>query len=159
LTSLVGVTSASQTGYIVSYKDGDSFDVNIDGKVISVRLAGVDAPEICPHKSQVGGCYPQPYALAAKEEVMKLCSHPVRISTVLASDKYGRVVANVFCGNKDLATHLADLGLVYSLEPYTKKYRRDLYTNIQAAKKAGLGVYSINTLSTAASCRKDLNNC
>ncbi len=98
--------------------DGDTFSVSINhwpaivGKNISVRLKGVDTPEL------KGACYQE--ILKAREAkkftVQRLRSAKKIELKNMSRDKYFRIDADVFIDGKDLAQELINnrLGVSYS---------------------------------------------
>lgn len=90
-------------------------------ETLSIRLYGVDCPELAKNKKQTT----QPFAETAKEFTTQFCLHKVVKITFLRKDRYGRAVAVVETmpkagvlfkwvpglGRKDLTTELAKEGL------------------------------------------------
>ena len=100
---------------VISVYDGDTFRVNIDslppivGKNISIRVNGVDTPEIR------GKCqYEKNLALEARDFVRARLSNAKEIKlTNLQRGKYFRVVANVVVDGVSLEQELLDNKLAY----------------------------------------------
>ena len=100
---------------VISVYDGDTFRVNIDslppivGKNISIRVNGVDTPEIR------GKCqYEKNLALEARDFVRAKLSNAKEIKlTNLQRGKYFRVVANVVVDGVSLEQELLDNKLAY----------------------------------------------
>ena len=96
-----------------SIYDGDSFKVNINswpdiiGKSISIRVRGVDAPEIR------GKCQAEKLAArkAKQHTVSLLRSARVVQLTNMQRDKYFRILANVMIDGVSLADSLINNGL------------------------------------------------
>jgi len=103
---------------VISVYDGDTFRVNIDslppivGKNISIRVNGVDTPEIR------GKCqYEKDLALKARDFVRARLSNAKEIKlTNLQRGKYFRVVANVVVDGVSLERELLDNELAYSYD-------------------------------------------
>ena len=86
----------SLTGSVVSVGDGDTIRVATGGKIITARLACVDAPET----SQV------PFGKAAADRLRQLLPPNQQVTLRVAdTDRYGRSVAKVYKG--DLPINLA----------------------------------------------------
>ena len=100
---------------VISVYDGDTFRVNIDslppivGKNISIRVNGVDTPEIR------GKCqYEKDLALKARDFVRDRLANATDIKlTNLQRGKYFRVVANVVVDGVSLEQELLDNKLAY----------------------------------------------
>ena len=98
--------------------DGDTFSVSINqwpaiiGKNISVRLKGVDTPEM------KGACYQEILkAREAKKFTVQRLRNAKKVELKnMSRDKYFRIDADVFIDGKDLAQELINsrLGVVYS---------------------------------------------
>lgn len=98
---------------IIYVYDGDTFRVDINslhsiiGKNISIRIAGIDAPEI------KGKCkYEKEQAIKARDFVRdKLSKSSEVILTDIQRDKYFRIVANVFIDGQSLKNDLLSSNL------------------------------------------------
>jgi len=103
---------------VISVYDGDTFRVNIDslppivGKNISIRVNGVDTPEIR------GKCqYEKDLALKARDFVRGRLANATDIKlTNLQRGKYFRVVANVVVDGVSLEQELLDNKLAYNYD-------------------------------------------
>lgn len=97
---------------VVSVYDGDTFKVDIEGwpaiigDDISVRIMGIDTPEI---RGTSG--FEKEMALAAKQQLKDLLSKNTIYLYDLQRDKYFRILAGVKAGNIDVAERLIDIGL------------------------------------------------
>ncbi|MCB0412448.1 MAG: thermonuclease family protein [Bdellovibrionales bacterium] len=108
----------------VSNYDGDTFRVIIPqvhpffGEDISVRVIGIDAPEIRTHDE----CEKR-MALKAKEELKELLetSHEITLRSI-GKDKYFRVLADVKFDGKDLAEELLKRRLAVPYDGGTKPH-------------------------------------
>jgi len=97
-------------GKVVSVTDGDTIKVLKDGKQVKIRLAAID----CPEKGQ-------PYGNAAKKFTANMVAGKVVKIWPTDTDRYGRIVAFIFVGNKNLNKELLSAGLAW----HYKKYSRD----------------------------------
>jgi len=93
----------------------------IAGETLSIRIYGVDCPELAKNKNQVS----QPFAEEAKQFTSEFCLHQTVKITLLRKDHYGRAVAAVEClppaglllkwipglGRTDLSVELAKNGM------------------------------------------------
>ena len=97
-------------GKVVGVTDGDSIKVLKAGKQVKIRLASID----CPEKGQ-------PYSKAAKKFTANLVAGKSVKVWPTDTDRYGRTIAFVFVGSKDLNKELLKAGLAW----HYKKYSRD----------------------------------
>lgn len=101
--------AAGIMGTVTSVVDGDSVWVTPDrgGKAIEVRLAGIDAPEIC----QQGGAESKAFLA---EKVLK---HPVRLvvgNGGAAHDSYGRTLGTLWLGEVEVNRLMVEEGHAWS---------------------------------------------
>jgi endonuclease YncB( thermonuclease family) len=111
--------------------DGDSLVIQSrDQQVVQVRLAGIDAPE-----------YDQPYGLAARGALSALVKdHTVRVDPV-DHDHYGRVVAKIRAGNRDVNLVLVRSGYAWVYREYTQDSA--LYAAEREARSARRGLWAL----------------
>lgn len=104
--------------------DGDTFFAHvkghkpIDGKPASIRIRGIDTPEMKDNRPAVKKKAEQAKALVEAEFAAARKIHLYNVST---ADKYGRILATVFCDRKDLAKMLLRKKLAKSYDGGTKK--------------------------------------
>ena len=99
----------------VRVTDGDSFVLqDPTGREHRVRLVGVDAPEMR-----------QPLGMTAKNAAQALLRGKQLSVTVVGTDRYGRTLAHIQAGSRDLASALVAKGLAYPVEKGT--YRLALF--------------------------------
>ena len=112
--------------------DGDSLDLS----GISVRLFGVDAPELA-QSCERGGA---PWA-CGKQAASKLAGLVAGTSVVCEQkdvDDYGRIVATCRAGSVDLGSAMVDAGLAVALPHFS-----DRYVAAEArARATGVGVWT-----------------
>ncbi len=119
------------TGKVVKVKDGDTIVV-LDGTLtmVTVRLAGVDAPE-----------KKQDFGVVAKQFVSDQVFGKVVTFQEITKDRYGRTVAFVFYKNKNLSEELLKVGLAWHYLKYDKsKYLQELETT---ARNSKVGLWSL----------------
>lgn len=119
------------TGKVVKVKDGDTIVV-LDGTMtmVTVRLAGVDAPE-----------KKQDFGVVAKQFVSDQVFGKTVIFKEVSKDRYGRTVAFVFYENKNLSEELLKVGLAWHYVLYSKsKYLQELETT---ARNFNVGLWSL----------------
>lgn len=108
---------ASTPGYrLVRVFDGDSMLMrNPEGETLKMRIAGIDAPE----KNQ-------PFADPARDRLTELLQQGPLEVAILKKDVYGRWLASIRVGDKDLGQQLLEEGHVW----FFRRYQSDL-TNEQ----------------------------
>lgn len=115
---------------VVGIADGDTLTVRCgpgpaDGyKEIRVRLSAIDAPE-----------KGQPFGQRSKQALSDLCFDQRADLRTVATDRYGRTVAEVKCGGKDASAEMVRSGFAWVYDQYSKGYGA-LYP-MQAAARAG----------------------
>ncbi len=108
-------------GVVVSVADGDTFDVEIEGKRDTVRLIGVDTPET-KHPTKGVQCW-GPEASDFTTSLLSVGTRVRLIRDVEARDRYGRLLAYVFLAETNVFVNreLVRLGFArpYPFEPNT----------------------------------------
>lgn len=124
--------SAQQVSGPARAADGDSLDLS----GISVRLFGVDAPELAQSCERGGASW-----TCGKQAASKLASLVAGKSVVCEQkdiDDYGRIVATCRAGSVDLGGTMVDAGLAVALPHFS-----DRYVAAEArARAAGFGVWA-----------------
>lgn len=120
-----------RTGVVTHVVDGDTVRVRMPSgaKPISVRIYGIDAPEIC----QSGGT-------AARDALKRRVLGQRVLVQGMAGDDYGRLVARIILDKQDLGEWLVAQGLAWSY-----RYRRNAgpYASQQVyAQTAALGMFA-----------------
>lgn len=121
-------------GVVEHVYDGDSFRLHTtDGRTLGVRIAGIDAPERT-----------QPFANVSRRALRDaIDNREVRIEAIKI-DAYGRAVARVFVGGRDIGLEQIDEGLAWHFARYDADLApvdRERYAQAQAdamARRAGL---------------------
>ena len=101
---------------VVAISDGDTLtarcnQLGASAPPLKVRIAAIDAPESR-----------QAFGKQARLNLVKLCAGQRATITPIEKDKYGRTVANVRCGNTDVATSQVRAGLAWVYTPYAKQH-------------------------------------
>lgn len=114
-----------RTARVMGVIDGDTF-VTLEGRrQDTIRLFGIDAPEIG-----------QEYGQQAAEELRQKISGRDVVLIPKGKDKYGRTVARVFCGGEDISLWMLRKGLAWYMEDYCKnKDYRKAYLKARADGK------------------------
>jgi micrococcal nuclease len=141
LAAAPAARSAGVQGTVTSVVDGDSLWVTPDGggKAIEVRLAGIDAPEIC-----------QAHGPEARQFLVELVlKRPVRLVVArggTAHDRYGRTLGTVFRSDGEVNRRMVEEGHAWSIRgkwdrgPYVSQERmaRALNRGLHKAGSAAL---------------------
>ncbi|MEH7333464.1 thermonuclease family protein [Neobacillus drentensis] len=129
---------------IVKNIDGDTVEVNLNGKVEKIRMLCVDTPET--HHPRLGV---QPFGPEASAYTKKILSVGTKIEIEPGigngRDKYGRLLAYIYVNGKMFNEMLLDQGLArvaYIYAPNTK-YVDEFYAIQKEAQKKGIGIWSI----------------
>ena len=129
-------------GKITHVIDGDTVDIDINGRTERVRLIGVDTPET-KHPTKPIECF-GPEASAYLTQLLPKGTS-VRIERdVEARDRYGRMLLYLYLGSNDLFINL-DLvargyGTPMSIEPNTF-HRNDFVRAAAQAEAANVGLW------------------
>lgn len=113
---------------VIGVKDGDTIEVLRDNRSVTVRLDGIDAPEIG-----------QPFGRNAKSRLSQLCFNENCELIESGRDKYGRTLATVTVFDRSMNLRLVSEGLAW----HYKKYSDDpaLAAAETAARKAKSGLW------------------
>ena len=127
---------------ILKVVDGDTVDIDVDGRTERVRLIGVNTPET-KHPTKPIECF-GPEASAYLKQLLPRGT-AVRIERdVEARDRYGRLLLYLYLGSNDLFINL-DLvsrgyGTPMSIEPNTF-HRNDFVRAAAQAEAANVGLW------------------
>lgn len=94
---------------VISVGDGDTMRVRDGGRLLTIRLACIDAPEMAQ----------RPYGSRAREALQRLA--PVGSEVALqiqTKDRYGRSVAEVFRGGENLNMAMVSQGAAFAFRRY-----------------------------------------
>lgn len=113
---------------VIAVTDGDTLKVRCgsEGRYeqITVRLAGIDAPE-----------KKQPYGQRARKELAALCQGVQARIQPRSTDRWRRAVADVQCNGTDVAQYMVGHGWAWVFDKYAQEYKH-LYP-LQARARAG----------------------
>ena len=126
---LLAVSAIEFEGRVVEIVDGDTVGVMHDGRAERIRLHGIDAPE----KRQAFGRRAQDYL---GELIFK---QNVRV-VVRSKDRYGRTVAELFLGAKNVNHEMVRAGMAWWFRRYAPRDQvlQDLE---EKAREAGVGLW------------------
>ena len=123
---LIPSVEAAEIARVVRVVDGDTFTASADGRLFTVRMAAIDAPET----SKSGHAQGQPYARKAWAHLAEMILHHDVEIRRHGTDRYGRVLAEVFRDGQNVNLEMVSSGLaeVYRGRPATgldmDSYRR-----------------------------------
>ena len=113
--------------YITSVTDGDSFEAVYQGKIITCRLALIDAPEL-----------KQAFGIAARDSLSSLIKNKTGVLTIVKQDRYNRLLVKLVVGHTDVQEAMLEQGMAWVYTNYTNdKYLRMLELQAQSGE-AGL---------------------
>jgi endonuclease YncB( thermonuclease family) len=126
----------SRTATVLSIGDGDTLRVREGNRTMNVRLACIDAPET----SQA------PFGASARTQLQALA--PVGSAVELrvkATDRYGRSVAELSRGGRNLNQALVASGAAFVYWQYIAGCDRQTYGRLESeARLRGLGVWGVS---------------
>ncbi len=123
-------SATSSAAQVVSVVDGDSLVVDRSGETLEIRLVGINAPE---HDECFG-----PEARSLLAEAVAGMSVTVR---PLGTDRFGRTLARVFVGGRDVAAAQVEAGAALALSGDRGEARR-LIGLEERARDEGRGLWS-----------------
>lgn len=103
----IGPKTTAVTSTVTHIVDGDTVDVRLDGEIVRVRLAEIDAPE----SNQAWG--------RRSEEVLArlTLNKPVRIER-RGKDRYGRIIGRLYVGETDISAAMVQEGCAWAYRRY-----------------------------------------
>lgn len=117
-------------GTVTGVQDGDTLEVTIGGKVVVVRLQGVDCPEDGQAFSAKAKQYTMAYTMGKKVTVQKV-----------TIDKYGRMIALVFLEDgKSFNEELVRVGYAWHFKLYSNDEKLAQLEKEAQKKRLGLWV-------------------
>tara|TARA_B100000674_G_scaffold279626_1_gene231118 strand:- start:125 stop:556 length:432 start_codon:yes stop_codon:yes gene_type:complete len=118
---------------LVSVGDGDTVRViTREGEKVTIRLACIDAPETSQGASGK-------WATQILKSLIQARSISLKSQD---KDFYGRTVAEIYVGKKNINLQMVQVGAAYAYRQYLKQCDRDAYLRAEAAaNKQGLGVW------------------
>ncbi|RXK17631.1 thermonuclease [Macrococcus sp. DPC7161] len=146
LSLLLGTSLLNQQPHIpvqyVHSVDGDTVVVKKNHRNVTVRLLLVDTPESKKPNTPV-----QPYAIEASkftESLVKTCDLSIQYDTKGKTDKYGRDLVYLYCGNEMVNKTLVEKGYARVGYVYQQKDHLRTLENAQSIARAkGLKIWSI----------------
>lgn len=136
------MTSYAEQFQVIEVYNGDTIKVKAaEGGAFNVRLAGIDAPELCPEKPELA----QPLSSEAKAYLENLVFHKWVTIRGYGQKEYGLMWAEVFLRNKNVNLEMLRAGYA---ETYSGKSPGTLrlapyYEAEKAARSAGEGIWAL----------------
>ena len=118
---------------VIGVADGDTIRVRCGEpgryEQLSIRLSAIDAPEKA-----------QPFGDHSKRALSDLCFEQRATIRPIATDRYGRTVADVECRGRDAGTEQVRAGMAWVYTKYAAAYPQ-LYPIELAARRAAVGLW------------------
>lgn len=132
IAALYGLFAAdnAQEGRVIAIKDGDTLEIIAEGKPVRVRLAEIDTPEKA-----------QPWGMNAKQILSDLCHEKQARIVEQDRDRYGRVVARVYCEGVDANAELVRQGAAWVYRQYAADPA--LFNLEDDARQASRGLWAL----------------
>ena len=128
------MTIAALLCLVIAVSDGDTLTARCGAAhaplQLKVRIAAIDAPESR-----------QAFGPQARKNLVQLCLRQRARIQVLEKDRYGRNVANVRCGDTDVASAQVRAGLAWVYTPYARQHPHLLPLQRQA-RASHIGLWS-----------------
>ena len=128
------MTIAALLCLVIAVSDGDTLTARCGAAhaplQLKVRIAAIDAPESR-----------QAFGPQARKNLVQLCLRQRARIQVLEKDRYGRNVANVRCGDTDVASAQVRAGLAWIYTPYARQHPH-LVPLQRQARASHIGLWS-----------------
>ena len=119
------------TAKVIAITDGDTIVVlTSENKQVKIRLEGIDCPEM-----------KQDFGQRAKQATSDLCFGKEVKIVQTGKDRYGRVLAYVYAGNKCVNHELLKSGMAWHFKKYNNDARLIVFESM--ARKSKLGIWSV----------------
>ena len=123
--------------------DGDTFKIDLEGQIMSVRIIGVDTPEtVHPYRSA------EEYGYEASDYLKDLLEG-MFVSLSFDEDKtdvYGRLLAYVYMSEVFVNAEIIKQGYGYAYTKYPFKYLDDFIKYEEQARSDGVGIWSSDVI-------------
>ena len=128
---MLNYTNPSQKevqGKVIKIYDGDTMTVVANNEKLSIRMFGIDAPEL-----------KQKFGVESRDNLIKMC--PLNSNVTLQikdKDKYKRTVAVVICNGQNLNSKQVENGFAWAYSDYSWTY----YSNQLNAESKKIGLWA-----------------
>ena len=118
--------------------DGDTLVVQKGATSLTIRLVGIDAPEVSHKKYEPG----QPYSQQATKHLAKIALNRSADVKSYGADRYGRILGEVFVDGNNVNLEMVKTGLaeVYRGTPAPGQDIGPYWRAEEEARKAGRGM-------------------
>jgi endonuclease YncB( thermonuclease family) len=121
---------SSQSVTVLDVHDGDTLTVSQGGKELTVRVEGIDAPELA-----------QPFGEASGDGLRALVSGRLLRITTFDVDKYGRTLARLYLPDgRDVSQVMVSTGLAWHFARYSNDHR--LVDLQETARRSRVGLWA-----------------
>jgi len=117
-------------GPVLRVTDGDTLRVKVQGVAMDFRLAQIDAPE-----------KDQPHGERSRAELLRLVGGQKLVLVPIDTDRYGRTVADVWVGNRNVNRALVKSGDAWFYDEFSQDAA--LYELEQQARSAKRGLWAL----------------
>ena len=137
--------AARLSGRIVNTGDGDTLRANLNGKLTTIRLGCIDAPE-----------KKQQYGATSAARLAGLLPRGTAIELrVMDLDRYGRTVGEIYVGGRSVNLQLVQEGAAVAYREYLQKCDKPAFLQAEAAAKSSrLGVWGQSPICLPKDFRK-----
>jgi len=120
--------------------DGDTIEVKKGSVKLTIRLVGIDAPEISHKKHEPG----QPFSQQSTQYLAKIALNRSADVKSYGADRYGRVLGEVFVDGNNVNLEMVKAGLaeVYRGTPAPDQDVSPYRKAEEEARKAGKGMWA-----------------
>lgn len=124
MLALLLLAAPVQAATVLSVGDGDTMRVDDNGRMLTIRMACIDAPEI----SQ------SPHGQQSRALLQSLAPINAQVSLrVLTRDRYGRTVAEVSRGGQNLNLRMVRRGQAFAYRQYLSQCDAAAYLGAERA--------------------------
>lgn len=111
LLLLAVLCAPAHAAEVIGIADGDTLTVLEDRKPVKIRLANIDAPE-----------HAQAYGNRSRQSLSNLCFGKDARYDVQDKDRYGRLVATVYCDDINVNRKQVEFGFAWVYSKYNQDY-------------------------------------
>lgn len=139
----VEVLPKSSEFKVVSVTDGDTFKVDINGKIETIRVIGINTPETV-HPSKVVECFGMEASTKAKKLLLDTTVSLINDPSQGAWDRYGRRLAYVILNDgRDFGEEMIRGGFAYEYTYNVPYENQSKYKSTQNfARENGIGLWA-----------------
>ncbi|HGJ5867122.1 MULTISPECIES: thermonuclease family protein [Arsenophonus] len=122
---------ANFSGRVVNVIDGDTVYVLMEGKLVKVRLIGIDAPELG-----------QPFGRRSKQNLLHLTAQKQAEVMTEKQDRFGRWLGTLIIAGKNINTEQVRSGLAWAYRYHGKATNFRFLALEKKARQANIGLWS-----------------